>query len=397
MKTSENLVNEKNGRFYLRKVFEGKQQSVPLGKNKKTAEERARKFLLLAERDGYESARADLDGKPCVKAGGNPTFEEMELLYRDFCKTTGAPREASIKLNLDRLKLFMKRAGVQRVGQLDKNKLFAAWFGDKTPDQSGKRTFSSAVAAASSVFTVHALEYYASRKVPVKNPFKGIKKEKPKAQPYVPFSAELGKRLFDDCQTELPTPDAMMVLMAQFIGMRLSEVEAAIPAWFSLRDKETAIAHIQETKNFTPKNGQSGVVPFDRKIYDLLLKLRGDTDSTFFVPNNSKKTGDGRLAERSKAVNVWLKKKGITNAKPFHGLRKQFGSIIYLKHGLLQTAALLRNTVAVCSEYYAGLSETPTAMIAASFEKPETPEEAFAKSLGITVEKLREKLGQEAS
>jgi len=66
------------------------------------------------------------------------------------------------------------KGGFRTAGAIDKNKIFEKWFGDSTPNPSQKRTFSSAIRAAASVFKVSALEFYKTRNLNLKNPFVGI-------------------------------------------------------------------------------------------------------------------------------------------------------------------------------------------------------------------------------
>ena len=358
------------------------------------AKTRAARFLATAEKSGFLTAKAELTGKVCVKAGANPTYDGMALIYKDFCKQSGSPRPNTQALNLSRLKLFMTRAGVKTVGKIDKSVLFKTWFEGKEITESGKRTFFSAVGAAASIFNAQALEYYASRNIPVTNPFKGLKKEKPKAARYSPLSQEVRKAIWNDCQTEIASHDAMIVRMALGAGMRRSEIEAALPSWFTIQG-ETVKVHIHENQDFKPKNGTNAIISIPRQDYETLLKLRGKSSSPFFVPGESKKIGSGRLWERVKVVNTWLKSKGSTNAKPLHGLRKELGSILAEKEGIPKAAEYLRNTIAVCSEYYVGIQGSSTPNIEATFAAPVPPvdpEEAYATSKGMTVEELRAKL-----
>jgi integrase len=182
----------------------------------------------------------------------------------------------------------------------------------------------------------------------------------------------------------------MIVLMALGIGMRISEINASIPEWFS-KQTENVTVHIKEESFFTPKAGEDGVVPFSLELYNLLLKFRGDSDSRWFVPFRDEEYDDGRLRKRFEAVNRWLHEKGFNKRNPLHSLRKECGSIIAKKSGILEASKVLRNTVQVCAVHYAGIAELGTVDIAGSFEKKD-PLEAAAKLLGITVEALKKKL-----
>ena len=390
-------ITQKKGHYYLRKTFEGKQREIALGSDSKNAKTRALRFLATAESSGFDTALAELKGKPVIKRGANPTIAEMEILYRDYCKQSARPpRGNTIAHNIARLKCLMNRAGVKTVGKIDKQTLAGKWFTKDSPTQSEKRTFAAAIGAAASIFKKDALAYYKSRNIPLVNPFEGLRVMKPKVSAYIPLSPEIRESIWNDCQTELAPHDAMIVLMALGIGMRRSEIEAALPSWLSSQGAEKAIVEIREEKHFTPKNGESGMVPIPKALLDTLLKLRGVDKSPFFVPCDSKKAGTSRLWMRVKAVNAWLKSKGVNDPKPLHCLRKELGSIIAKSQGVLEASKILRNTVAVCSTHYVGLVDVATVDMAASFEKPKDPIKAKADSLGISVEALLERLAKMA-
>ena len=287
----------------------------------------------------------------------------------------------------------MKRAGFTTVGKINKHALSRAWFKDTTPTPAQKRTFASAISAASGVFKSAALEYYKSRKVPVENPFKGLEVPKAKVSPYVPISLEIREAIWNDCQTELAPNEAMIVLMALGIGMRRAEIEAAIPSWFS-KQSNKVLVNIKEEEHFEVKNGEDGVVPIPLHLYETLSKLRGDSDSFYFVPCESPKTTAGRIWERVRVVNAWLKSKGLNDRKPLHALRKEMGSHVAKNQGILEASKILRNTPQVCAIHYAGIAEVNTVDMGGSFKAHKTPEEAFAESLGVTVKELRARLAQ---
>jgi integrase len=392
-KKAETLLNKRKGGYYLRKSFEGKQREISLGTDSKTSKSRAIRFLATAESSGFEVAMAELRNKPYVKAGANPTYEEMAILYREFCQQSAkSPRPQTIAHNLARLKCVMERGGFKTVGKIDKATLPRKWFGDKTPTPTDKRTFASAVSAAAGVFKKSALVYYKARNIPLHNPFQGLEVVKPKVSPYVPISAEVRERIWNDCQTELDTPNAMIVLMALGIGMRRSEIEAAIPDWFS-RQSDKVLVHIREEDHFQTKTGENGVVPIPITLYETLLRLRGDSDSPYFVASDSVKAGAGRIWERVRVVNHWLQSKGLNNRKPLHALRKECGSHVAKSMGILEASKVLRNTPQVCAVHYAGIAELNTVDVGNSFTPKKDLVSQMAEHMGITPDEIRSRLG----
>jgi integrase len=386
-------IIERDGRFILQKTFKGVgQKQVPLGVDSKIAKSRAVRFLATAESSGFEIARAELDGKPVIKAGANPTFEQMEILYREFCGSRGKSiRPQTIKMNLGRLRFIMKKAGVERVGEIDKDALPRVWFKNSPRTPTAERTFASAIASASGVFRLSALAYYKSRNIPLENPFKGTDTVKPKVSKYIPVPQTTRERIYMDCETELAPSEAMIVLMALGIGMRRSEIAAAIPAWFSKQTSEVLV-HIREEQHFQPKTGEDGVVPIKIPLYETLLRLRGNSDSFYFVPTGSKLEGGVRIRQQTENVNKWLHGKGMNQSHPLHSLRKECGSMVAKSKTVLEASKILRNTPQVCAIHYAGIAEVSPVDMAASFEKPQSAEEAYAASLRITVEELRRRV-----
>lgn len=391
----------------LRTRIEGTAREISLGPIKTTKERDAQKkadiFMgQIAAGMDYEDALAHVRGRTVPQPGTGTTFEKIEALYRAYCGDPGtdnAPRPQTVEHNLARLKLMMTRAGVETIEAFDSKTLAAKWFGDTPITDARRTTYRSALGAAASVFNADALAFYAGRKKKIVNPFAGIRVKKPQTRQYSPLSAEVRKSIWEDCLTELPAADAMIVRLALGAGFRRAEIEAALVSWF-VPQGDTVNVTIHANENFTPKSGKNEIISISRADYDTLLKLRGKNDSLFFVPGESAKVGAGRLLERSKIVNLWIKKKGSTNAKPLHGLRKELGSLIAKTEGIPAAAAYLRNTVAVCLEYYVGVEGVSTPNLEASFTatpaQPVSEEQALAAKLGIPVEELLARLAKPA-
>jgi integrase len=381
---------KRGGRYILQKSFSGVgQKQIRLGTKEKNAFTKAARFLLTAETDGYQKAVDELAGKKILKKGDDPTIEQIESLYIDFCNQSAKPpRSNTIKHNVARLKCIMNRAGVKTVGKIDKNTLFKDWFEGDTATPSEKRTFASAIKAAQSIFKKSALDYYASRNVNLYNPFEGIELIAPKVSQFVPPPNEVLETIYGSVENELKPHDAMIVLLA-FCGLRRSEIEAIVPSNFS-KQADNVLLSIEETGSFQPKAGQSGFVPISLEMYERLLRLRGDSKSPFFVPGKSEKQGSGRLWERIRIVNKWLQGKGLKN-KPLHTCRKITGSIVAKSQGILEAAKVLRNTPQVCMVNYLGVASVKTVDVEGSL-KPKDIFQEMAEKLGITEEELRKKL-----
>ena len=394
-KKSSLPIIQRGNRFLLQKTLDGKQRQIPLGTDSKIATSKCLRFLATVESDGYQKALEELTGKKVIKAGCDPTHEEIETLYREFCnQSANPPRPETIKHNLARLDCLMKRAGANTIGQFDKTTLFQKWFKGETATPSGKRTFASAIRDAGAVFKASALDYYAGKRIKLENPFKGLELAAPVVSQFTPPPAEVIQTIFETMEKELPPHEAMIVHLA-FCGLRRSEIEAIVPANFS-KQADKVILSIEETGDFQPKAGKSGFVPITLETYQTLLRLRGNSDSPFFVPGASKKVGKGRLWEAVKRVNDFLKKKGLKN-KPLHSCRKITGSIVAKQQGILEAAKVLRNTPQEAMTNYLGVATVATVDVQGSLapKAPTDPNELLelvAKMFGLTVDQLKAKL-----
>jgi integrase len=382
-------IIKRGNRFILQKTFNGKQRQHTLGTDAKAAVTRCNRFLHTVETDSYEKALEELAGKKILKKGDDPNIEQIESLYTDFCnQSSKPPRANTIKHNVARLKCIMNRAGVKTIGKIDKNTLFKGWYTGEAATPAEKRTFASAIKAAQSIFKKSALAYYASRNVTLYNPFEGIELIAPKVSQFIPPPAETLELILGTVEKELRPHDAMIVLLA-FCGLRRSEIEAVVPENFS-KQTENVLLNIEETGKFQPKAGQSGFVPITLEMHERLLRLRGNSNSPFFVPGKSAKQGTGRLWERIRIVNKWLQGKGLKN-KPLHTCRKITGSIVAKNQGILEAAKVLRNTPQVCMVNYLGVASVQTVDVEGSL-KPKDVFQEMADELGISVEELRKKL-----
>lgn len=187
----------------------------------------------------------------------------------------------------------------------------------------------------------------------------------------------------------------MIVILALGIGMRREEIEAARLDWISVL-KDKAIIQIQEEQEFIPKAGESGQVPFSLETYEILMRLRGENDSRYLVPYSEKKPTDRLLTPATK-VCEWLRKKGLNRKKPLQTLRQEMGSYVAKRHGILEASKILRNDPQVCAIHYAGIAETHTVDMGASFRDAPDPLEALAAQFGMTVKQMKETLTKAAS
>jgi integrase len=405
-----NSIRQKGKRFYLRGTFGGKRQEIPLGMVKRDATTKANRFLVSLETQGFQKALEELNGKNILKKGHSPTLEQVAEAYREFCKMnpSEAPRPTTIEHNISSLRRIMAKAGAETIGEIESEKLASKWTGTTlTPSQ--QRSFYSAVKAAGSIFKRSALAWYEKNEIPLKNPFK-VAVKNPKVKAYAPIDEEARNAIWNDCKQELPPAQAMIVLLALGAGLRRTEITAMRCNWIT-KQADKATIEVSEEPEFIPKSGQSGTVPISLSLYSELMALRertGMVESEFFVPVPPKqkrvKLGEGgevlprvldekltRLWEHVREVNKWLKKKSPSKDLGIHDLRKEFGSIIAKKQGILAAAKVLRNTPQVCETHYAGISNVEPVEMGAT---QRDPLQEMAESMGVSVADLKKHLAK---
>ncbi len=344
-------LSEARGKWYLRKSINGKQREISLETSSKSiAKTKAARFIATALENGYEAAVQELRGKAILKKGDDPTFEQMEILYREFCKQSASPpREITISHNLGCLRRLMKHA--KTVCSIQPPTMVAE-MGGATPSE--KRSFASQVGCASNIFKKSAIRYYHSRGIKIMNPFSDMEIKRPKLEAYTPLTNGQRTRIWKAIDEELPAVDAMIVLLALATGLRRSEIEAARVKWFSPQDT-LAVLSVQEEEGFVPKSGEKRTIPLAIGRYKKLMQLREKAieqlsskeetreslrSSEFLVPVIQRKGSGGRLWGRFASVTLWLRSQGVNDQKPIHALRKEFGSLVATKHGIFPASRL---------------------------------------------------------
>ena len=104
---------------------------------------------------------------------------------------------------------------------------------------------------------------------------------------------------------------------------------------------------IHATDCFAPKANSTGEIPIDEEITNLLKAWRSDITDRFVVEGvEPDLTTDGYhyRAERAHAELIrWLRTKGMNARNCLHSLRKEYGSIVCQKAGVLVASRLLRH------------------------------------------------------
>ncbi len=382
-------IFKRGNRFILQTTFKRVgQKQVPLGNDEKIAIAKGKRFLLTAEHNGFECALEELHGKPVIKRGDDPTFDQMEVIYRQYCaQSDSPPRETTIKHSLGCLKRIMgETKTISKIDIVEVRKRLLT-----EPDNPTKRrSFVTQCRCAKSIFKKRAMGYFKSKGLTVTNPFVSMELSSPKVEQYSPLSKELRESIWNDCEKELPAQEAMIVILGLGLAFRRSEIEACRTSWFSIQDDYVMIS-VKEESDYTPKSGETRTFKVTKDLYERLQKLRSQcsADGSYFVPVVQRKNSGKRLWRRFKAVSGWLKKKGVVARCPIHCLRKEAGTVILKNTSLLEASRILGHSdPSVTATHYAGLIDiSPIGGITTK-----NPLEDAAAQLGLTLEDMMKKL-----
>jgi integrase len=144
-------------------------------------------------------------------------------------------------------------------------------------------------------------------------------------------------------------------LLSVAVGLRREETDLLI--WDQIDFKERKI-DLTGTKYFKPK-GTLGKVAIDPELAGAIAEYQKESDSEFVIQSdiapkfNTKHRFYRTNAHQNKLL-AWLRANGFKDAKkPMHDLRKEAGSRIYEKYGLMAASKFMRHAdVSTTADYY---------------------------------------------
>lgn len=230
---------------------------------------------------------------------------------------------------------------------------------DELHRRAAHNTANATLRKARSLFSKRLVRLYAQRlELPAPLPFDGVTPFPRQSMRYV-STIDL-KALVAAAVDELATADAEALkafLLCLCGGLRRNEADKL--RWSSV-DFDAGVIRIETQSDFTGKNEDSlGDVPLESAVRDILRGLRAKQPKAEYVL-------DGVPLKRANAtwreyradatfarLNVWLRAKGVTDAKPLHTLRKEAGSLVCKSGGLLAASRFLRHAdIAITAQHY---------------------------------------------
>ena len=129
-------------------------------------------------------------------------------------------------------------------------------------------------------------------------------------------------------------------------GLRRKEID--LLEWTAFRWEENVI-RIQPTNFFHPKSEDSiGDIQIDDEIMAIFREYHATVKGPFVIlsPLQPKPVLRGdfyRCNTHFERLNAWLRLQGVTEQKPLHTLRKEFGTLVNAAHGIHAASKALRH------------------------------------------------------
>lgn len=166
----------------------------------------------------------------------------------------------------------------------------------------------------------------------------------------------LMRSAMDELSDDSHREELKAFLLAITLGLRRREVDTL--EWQSF-DFATATLRIVPTKWYALKTHESAAeLPIEPEILELFRGWRANATSEFVIESKrapkSVNYQNYRCDETFQALLQWLRLKGVQAQKPFHVLRKLYGSAMADQHGLHAASSGLRHAdIRTTHEFYA--------------------------------------------
>jgi hypothetical protein len=189
-------------------------------------------------------------------------------------------------------------------------------------------------------------------------PFSGVKVETVQAPRYRATFDMV--ELLESAREELAPahPEQFKIfLLGAMAGLRRNEID--VLPWSAFQWNEGVI-RIETTEHYRPKSHNSeGDVRVDPELLELFRGYHARRKSEFVIESDSPPPpfdapyGVYRCMNEMRALLAWLRARGVVSKTPLHTLRKEFGSQIHARYGLLAASEQLRHGgIGVTARHY---------------------------------------------
>jgi hypothetical protein len=399
--------------WQVRMFLAGREDWFNLGTtNRAAASVKARNIWLHLRGYGWEATLARFKPRPMLKQ--TLTLQEFSDIYREALKRVEYPPTPQTAARyLKSLDFVCRRAHVNRVSDLTPEKVEkfkGDYLGEARREQrhaeSIKVSCNAILRNAGAIFSRQMLAEYRSRGLSLANPFEGLKLRRIKLKSYSPMNRDMLDAIWRDATKlrdgdpeaperrkirtggrkakrplgekakrwnepdfRLPQPAAYALLLLELgLGLRRHEADKAQWDWFFTDANGRHYIEVKATPYFIPKSKESRVIPVEKLLYESIQATKEQV-SPFIVPGRLPKRYEVgkepknlvyRCDQHHRTLAFWLRKQGITDEKPCHTLRKEFGSYVATAFGLFHAQRMLgHSSPQVTEAFYAGLTQLP--------------------------------------
>lgn len=307
--------------------------------------------LIVSQIEGIEEAPAlDTAGHPLLDTEGN-VVRLSRFDYRTGGQKAWARAVDAVALS----KLTPDRIQQWRLSYLAKA-------GD-APDARRRavNSLNAHLRNARSLFSPKALAYVRDKvTLPDPLPFAGIK---PESRPPTRYISRIDARdILTAAREELGADPACreqfkILCLCLMCGLRKREADALL--WRQV-DFSKRCVKIETTEFFQPKSEDShAAIDLEDELLALMRGWKAQAKGEFVLestnaPRYQHHRTNYRCERDFAALNVWLKKKGVTAQKPLHELRKELGAVLASEVGIFAAQQMLRHAdIRTTTNYYA--------------------------------------------